>query len=67
MPLSRSGVLFSPPGQLRTAAPRNAGENPASERGTHTPPKRYSDRTEIVRPLREGLNCTVPACFAKIV
>lgn len=26
-----------------------------------------SPRTEIVRPLREGLNCTVPACVAKIV
>jgi hypothetical protein len=59
----RSGVLFFAPSTISDG--RNLNRRKTQQAGGAPPPlPRYSARTEIVRPLRDGLNCTVPAWVA---
>ena len=69
MPLQRSGVLFLAATNFGGSHRSLRRETQQSRRGTPTPPYALvlCEDTEIVRPLRDGLNSTVPGRVAKIV
>ena len=63
MSLQRSGVNFSP---ISSASCTDSAREKSSKTEGHPRPSHpyESARTEIVRPLRDGLNSTVPAWVA---